>query len=67
MSDNLKQKTVSGVIWKFLETFSVQGFMFIQSIIMARLLDPSDYGLIAMVAILNGISAGIPTQLTHYL
>lgn len=57
MSDNLKQKTVSGVIWKFLEKFSVQGFMFIQSIIMARLLDPSDYGLIAMVAILNGISA----------
>jgi O-antigen/teichoic acid export membrane protein len=57
MADNLKQKTVSGVIWKFLEKFSVQGFMFIQSIIMARLLDPSDYGLVAMVAILNGISA----------
>ena len=57
MYDNLRQKTISGVIWKFLEKFSVQGFMFIQSIIMARLLDPSDYGLIAMVAILNGISA----------
>ena len=31
--------------------------MFIQSIIMARLLDPADYGLIGMVAILNGVCA----------
>lgn len=54
---SLKEKTISGVFWKFLEKFSVQGVMFIQSIIMARLLDPSDYGLIGMVAILNGVCA----------
>lgn len=54
---SLKEKTISGVFWKFLEKFSVQAVMFIQSIIMARLLDPSDYGLIGMVAILNGVCA----------
>ncbi len=54
---SLKEKTISGVFWKFLEKFSVQGVMFIQSIIMARLLDPADYGLIGMVAILNGVCA----------
>lgn len=53
----LKQKTVSGIIWKFMEKFSIQFLMFLQSIIMARLLSPSDYGLVGMVAVLNGICA----------
>ena len=54
---NIKQKTISGVIWKFLEKFSIQLFTFLQSIVMARLLDPSDYGLIGMVVILNAFCA----------
>lgn len=56
-NNNLKQQTVSGVAWKFMEKFSMQGFMFLQSIVMARLLDPTDYGLIGMVAILNAVCA----------
>lgn len=54
---DLKKKTVSGIIWKFMEKFSIQFLVFLQSIIMARLLSPSDYGLVGMVAILNGICA----------
>lgn len=54
---DLKQKMVSGILWKFTEKFSIQFLMFLQSIIMARLLLPSDYGLVGMVAILNGICA----------
>ena len=58
---NIKQKTISGVIWKFLEKFSIQLFTFLQSIVMARLLDPSDYGLNAFCAIL--VDAGMSNAL----
>ncbi len=54
---NIKEQTISGVIWKFFEKFSIHFIVFIQSIIMARLLNPSDYGLIGMVTILNAICA----------
>ncbi|MCI7309444.1 MAG: lipopolysaccharide biosynthesis protein [Prevotella sp.] len=57
VTPNIKEQTISGVIWKFFEKFSIHFIVFIQSIIMARLLSPSDYGLIGMVTILNGICA----------
>lgn len=53
---NLQQKTFSGFAWSFLENISLQGLGFIQGIIMARLLLPSDYGLIAMISIFFSIS-----------
>ena len=56
MEESLKQKTVSGIIWSSLERFSVQGIQFLIMIIMARLLLPSDYGLIGMLAIFFAIS-----------
>ena len=56
MADSLKQKTLSGLVWNFLETFVLQGFGFIQGIILARLLMPSDYGLIAMTSIFFAVS-----------
>ncbi len=56
MADNLRIKTVSGVIWSFAENFSLQAFSFVQGIILARLLMPSDYGLIAMTGIFFSIS-----------
>jgi O-antigen/teichoic acid export membrane protein len=56
MKKSLKQKTVSGVIWSSVERFSVQGVQFVMGIIMARLLLPSDYGLIGMLAIFLAIS-----------
>lgn len=57
MTDSLQQKTFSGFFWTFLETFALQAFAFIQGIILARLLDPSDYGIIAMTGVFFAISS----------
>ncbi len=56
MADSLKAKTFHGVVWSALERFSLQGVQFVINIIMARLLLPSDYGIIAMLAIFLQIS-----------
>ena len=47
--NNIKSKVLSGLIWKFAERISAQLVTFIVSIILARLLDPSHYGAIAIV------------------
>ncbi len=57
MADNLQQKTFAGMIWTFLQHFSLEGFGFIQGIILARLLVPKDYGLIAMTGIFFAIAS----------
>ena len=53
MSDNqsLRRKTISGAVWKFCERASAQIVNFIVSIILARLLLPEDYGIIALVSV----------------
>lgn len=56
MSESLKNKTVKGVVWSTLERFSVAGVNFIFGLILARLLMPSDYGAIAMLAIFMAIA-----------
>lgn len=56
MSESLKSKTVSGVLWSAIERFSLQGIQFIINILMARLLLPSDYGMIGMLAVFLQIS-----------
>ena len=48
---SLKHKAISGVAWSSLERLSVQGIQFIIQIVMARILMPEDYGVIAMLAI----------------
>lgn len=54
--ESLRNKTVNGVFWSAVERFSVQGIQFAIGIIMARLLTPSDYGIIGMLAIFLAIS-----------
>lgn len=46
---SVKKQTISGAIWKFTERISAQLISFIVSIILARILAPDDYGLIALV------------------
>lgn len=55
MSDSLKHQAVKGVMWSAVERFSVQGIQFVLSIIIARLVAPSEYGLIAMLGIFIAI------------
>lgn len=45
-----------GIIWSTVERLSVQGVQFILSMILARYLLPSDYGLIAMLNIFLAVS-----------
>jgi O-antigen/teichoic acid export membrane protein len=56
LENSIKLKTIRGVFWSSIERFSVQGIQFVLGVIMARLLDPSDYGVIGMLAIFLAIS-----------
>lgn len=56
MPESLKQKTVKGVAWTSLDQVATLGFGFVIGVIMARLLSPSDYGLLAMIAVFNAIA-----------
>lgn len=56
MSESLKTKTVKGVMWSAVERFSVAGISFLFGLVLARLLSPSDYGVIAMLNIFMAIS-----------
>ncbi len=47
----LKNKVLSGLIWKFGERILAQGVSFIVSVILARMLTPDEYGIIAMVLV----------------
>ncbi len=52
----LKQKAIKGVAWNAVNTYSIKGLEFVLAIILARLLSPSDYGLIGMTSIFFAIS-----------
>jgi teichuronic acid exporter len=53
---SIKEKTVKGLFWSFIDNFSSQGITFIVGIILARLLEPKDFGLIGMITIFIAIS-----------
>jgi Membrane protein involved in the export of O-antigen and teichoic acid len=48
---SLRKKTISGLIWNFTQQFSVQLIGFCITIILARILLPAEFGLIAMLAV----------------
>ncbi|MFW2441054.1 MAG: oligosaccharide flippase family protein, partial [Arenicellales bacterium] len=55
--DNLKSKGISALIWEFAGRIATDGVGFVVTIILARLLEPSDFGLIAMVMVIIGIAS----------
>lgn len=56
MSSNLKTKTILGFKWNFVNQFGLQFINLIFSIFLARLLGPTEFGLIAMVTVFTGFS-----------
>lgn len=52
----LKDKAISGVKWNAIGRFSTQGVNFIIGLVLARLLSPSDYGVVGMVGIFFAIA-----------
>lgn len=55
MDGSLKSKTVHGVLWSFLERVGQQGMQVVIWIILARLLLPKEFGLVAMLMIFTMI------------
>lgn len=53
---NIKRKVLSSLFWKLMERGGTQGIQFVVQIILARLLLPEDYGIIAMVIIFTSIA-----------
>lgn len=51
MAEDLKKQTKKGLYWSAAGIFANQGMSFVFSIILARLLAPSDYGIIGMLTI----------------
>lgn len=52
---NTRQKVFSNLIWRFLERTGAQAVSLIVSIVLARILSPSDYGTIALITIFINI------------
>jgi Membrane protein involved in the export of O-antigen and teichoic acid len=56
MKSNLKGNVIQGLFWKFMERGGVQGIQFLIQIILARLLSPNDYGVIALISVFISIA-----------
>lgn len=56
MAESVKKQLTHGVLWNFIEKVLMEGGQFVIGIILARLLLPSDFGLIGMLAVFIAIS-----------
>ncbi|MCX4263742.1 MAG: lipopolysaccharide biosynthesis protein [Muribaculaceae bacterium] len=56
MSDSIGDKATSGVIWTSVDRFLTMGLQFVVNLVLARLLLPSDFGTIGMLAIFIAVS-----------
>ena len=56
MGDNLKEKTVSGMMWSAVGKMGTLTINFLSNLVLARLLMPSDFDCIGMLAIFLAIS-----------
>jgi len=66
--ENLKNRTIKGFGWNFLDNVLNRGISFVVGIVLARLISPSEYGLIGIVlifiAVFNSIvESGLGTAL----
>jgi O-antigen/teichoic acid export membrane protein len=53
---SFKSSVITSLLWKFLERVGTQGVQFIVAIVLARLLSPADFGLIALVTVFVAIA-----------
>lgn len=56
MTKSVKYQLLHGIAWNFVEKVLMRGVSFLVGIILARLLSPSDYGLMGMLTIFISIS-----------
>ena len=53
---SLKDKTIAGLKWSFIDSFANQGIQFIIGIVLARLLSPREFGLIGIITVFIALS-----------
>ncbi len=53
MDENLKNKALSSLVWQFGQKFFGQLFSFVVSVILARLLLPEEFGVVALASMFN--------------
>jgi O-antigen/teichoic acid export membrane protein len=53
---NLKQKTLHGLSWSFIDNFANQGVTFLVGIVLARLIEPAEFGILGMITIFTAIA-----------
>ena len=53
MEESLKNKTLSSLVWQFYQKIFGQLFSFIVTVILARMLRPEDYGVVALASMFN--------------
>lgn len=68
--DSLKEKTISSLFWKFFERCGSSLASLIVQIVMARLLMPEDYGLLAVILVFVNlgdilVKSGLPSALVQ--
>jgi len=68
--DNLKEKTASGLFWGLMNNGTMQVLNLVFGIFLGRLLSPSDYGMVGVLAIFSAIagnlqSSGFPQALAN--
>lgn len=52
----IKHQTITGIKWSAIERISIHGITFVLGLIMARLLTPTDYGIIGILGIFMAIA-----------
>ena len=53
--EEIKKKTVTGMFWRFAERILAQGVNVVVSILLARVLMPEEYGIVAIILIIINI------------
>lgn len=59
MQGSLRDKTARGVGWSFIDNIANSGITFLVGLVLARLLTPEEYGVMAMIAIFIAVSDSI--------
>lgn len=57
--DSLRNKAITGAFWQLLQKGSVQLVSFVVSVILARLIDPTEFGIVAMASIFMAVAGTI--------
>jgi len=59
LAGSLRHKAIHGVGWSFIDNIASSGITFLVGLVLARLLTPEEYGIMAMIAIFIAVSNSI--------